>query len=57
MKNEAPDLRKSIAFTENQLKEKVSNFENKLADIKLQIEEIYGYQIDPDNVEQKLKKS
>ena len=57
MKNEAPDLRKIIAFTENQLKEKVSNFENKLADIKLQIEEIYGYQIDPDNVEQKLKKS
>ena len=55
MKNEAPDLRKSIAFTENQLKEKVSNFENKLADIKLQIEEIYGYQIDLDNVEQKLK--
>ena len=53
VKKEVLDLRKSIEFTENQLKEKVNNAENKLADIEHRIEEIYDYQIDPDYIEQK----
>ena len=49
VKKEVLDLEKrNIKFTENQLEEKVNNAENKLADIKLRIEEIYGYQIDPE---------
>ena len=35
------DLGKSTEFTENQSEEKVNNDENKLADIKHRIEEIY----------------
>ena len=39
-------LRKGIEITENQLERLVNN---DLADTEHQIEEIYGYQIDPDN--------
>lgn len=39
-------LRKGIGITENQLERLVNN---DLADTEHQIEEIYGYQIDPDN--------
>ena len=45
-KKEVLDLRKSIEFTENQLEEKASNAENKLADIEHRNEEIYDYQFD-----------
>ena len=54
VKKEAWDLWKSIEFTENQLKEKVNNAENKLAYIEHWIEEIYDYQIELDYVEEKL---
>ena len=54
VKKEVLDLRKSIEFTENQLKGKVNNAEKKVADIEHRIEEIYDYQIDLDYIEQKL---
>ena len=54
VKKEVWDLWKSIEFTENQLKEKVNNAENKLAYIEHWIEEIYDYQIELDYVEEKL---
>ena len=48
-------MTKSIEFTENQQEEKVNTAENKLADTKHLIKEIYDYHIDPDYVGQKLK--
>ena len=45
---------KSIKLTENQLEEKMNNVENKLVDIKHQIEKIYDYQFDLDYAEEKL---
>ena len=47
-------IKKSIEFTEEILEEKVQNMQRKVGSFEEKIDEIYDYQIDPDEVEKKL---
>ena len=47
-------IKKSIEFTEEFLEEKVQNMQRKVSSLEEKLEEIYDYQIDPDEVEKKL---
>ena len=51
IKSEVNELKKSIEFTEEVLEEKV---QKKVGSLEEKVEEIYDYQIDPDEVEKKL---
>ena len=44
----------SIEFTEEVLEEKVQNMQRKVSSLEEKVQEIYDYQIDPDEVEKKL---
>ena len=54
IKSEMNELKKSIEFTEEVLEEKVQNMHRKVSSLDEKVEEIYDYQIDPDEVEKKL---
>ena len=51
IKSEMNELKKSIKFTEEVLEEKVQNMHRKVSSLEENVEEIYDYQIDPDDVE------
>ena len=44
------ELKKSIEFTEEVLEEKVQNMQRKVSTLEEKVEEIYDYQIDPDEI-------
>ena len=48
------ELKKSIEFTEEILEEKAQNMQRKVSSLGEKVEEIYYYQIDPDEVEKKF---
>ena len=48
-------IKKSIEFTEEILEEKVQNMQRKVSSFEEKIDEIYDYQIDPDEVEKSLR--
>ena len=54
IKSEVNELKKSIEFTEEVLEEKVQNMLMKVISLEEKVVEIYGYQIDPAEVEKKL---
>ena len=54
IKCEVNELKKSIEFTEEVLEEKVQNMQRKVSSLEEKVDEIYDYQIDPDEVEKKL---
>ena len=54
VKSEVNELKKSIEFTAEVLEEKVQNMQGKVSSLEEKVEEIYCYQIDPDEVEKKL---
>ena len=54
IKSEVNELKKSIEFTEEVLEEKVQNMQRKVSSLEEKVEEIYDYQIDPEEVEKKL---
>ena len=54
IKCEVHELKKSIEFTEEVLEEKVQNMHRKVRSLKEKVDEIYDYQIDPDEVEKKI---
>ena len=54
IKCEVHELKKNIEFTEEVLEEKVQNMHRKVRSLKEKVDEIYDYQIDPDEVEKKL---
>ena len=54
IKCEVNELKKSIEFTEKVLEEKVQNMQRKISSLEEKVDEIYDYQIDPDEVEKKL---
>ena len=56
IKCEVNELKKSIEFTEEVLEEKVQNMQRKVSSLEEKVDEIYDYQIDPDEVEKKLTK-
>ena len=47
-------IKKSIEFTEEILEGKVRNMQRNVSSFEEKIDEIYDYQIDPDEVEKKL---
>ena len=47
-------IKKSIEFTEEILEGKVQNMQRNVSSFEEKIDEIYDYQIDPDEVEKKL---
>ena len=55
IKTEMNDLKKSIEFTGNVLKEKVQKFQDKAEYLDEQIREIYEWQLDPEYVHNKLE--
>ena len=54
IKSEVNELKKSIKFTEEVLKEKVQNMRRDVSSLEQNVEEIYDYEIDPGEVEEKL---
>ena len=54
IKSEVNELKKGIKFTEEVLEEKVQNMQRKVSSLEEKVEEMYDYQIDPDEVETKL---
>ena len=54
IKSEVNELKKSIKFTEEVLKEKVQNMRRDVRSLEQNVEEIYDYEIDPGEVEEKL---
>ena len=54
IKCEINEFKKSIEFTEEVLEEKVQNMQRKVSSLEEKVDEIYDYQIDPDEVEKKL---
>ena len=54
IKSEVNELKKSIEFTEEVLEEKVQNMQRKVSSLEEKVEEIYYYQIDPDEAEKNL---
>ena len=48
------ELKKSIKFTEKVREEKGQNIGRKVSSLEEKVEEIYDYQIDPDEAEKKL---
>ena len=54
IKSEVNELKKSIKFTEKVLEENVQNMQRKVSSLEDKVEEIYDYQIDPDEVEKNL---
>ena len=54
IKSEVNELIISIEFTKEVLEEKVQNMQRKVSNLEEKVEEIYGYLIDPDEVEKKL---
>ena len=54
VKSEINELKKSIEFTEEVLEEKVQTMHRKVSSLQEKVEEIYDYQIDPDEVQKKL---
>ena len=54
IKIEMNELKKSIEFTEEVLEEKVQIMHRKVSSLEEKVEEIYDYQIDPDEVQKKL---
>ena len=57
IKSKVNELKKSIEFTEEVLKEKVQNMQRKVSSLEEKAEEIYDYQIDPGEVEKRLTDS
>ena len=53
-KREANEFKKSIEFTEEVHEEKVQNMQRKVGSLEEKVEEIYDYEIDPEEVEKKL---
>ena len=51
---EVNELKKSIEFTEEVLEEEVQNMQSNVSSLEEKVDEIYDYQIDPDEVEKKL---
>ena len=54
IKSEENELKKSIKFTEEVLEDKVQNIGRKGSSLEEKAEEIYDYQINPDETEKKL---
>ena len=54
IKSEVNELIISIEFTKEVLEEKVQNMQRKVSNLEEKVEEIYAYQIDPDEVEKKF---
>ena len=54
IKSEMNELKKSIEFTEEVLEEKVQTMHRKVSSLEEKVEEIYDYQIDPDEAQKKL---
>ena len=54
IKSEMNELKKNIEFTEEVLEEKVQTMHRKVSSLEEKVEEIYDYQIDPDEVEKEL---
>ena len=54
IKSEENELKKSIKFTEEVLEDKVQNIGRKVSSLEEKAEEIYDYQINPDETEKKL---
>ena len=54
IKSEENELKKSIKFTEEVLEDKVQNIGRNVSSLEEKAEEIYDYQINPDETEKKL---
>ena len=54
LKNEVNESKKSMEFTQNDLKERVNNVEENMCKVKEDLKEIYEYQIDPGYVNDSL---
>ena len=54
LKHEINDLNESKEFTQNGLEEKVTDVEKKISTFGIKMNEMYGYQIDPDYVNDSL---
>ena len=54
LKKEINELRQSIEHTENVLEDKVARVEENLGHIESRVQEMYGYQLDPAFIEDKL---
>ena len=54
VKSEVNELKKSIEFTGEVIEEKVQNMQGKVSSLEEKVEEIYDYQIDPDEIEKSL---
>ena len=54
IKSEENELKKSIKFTEEVLEDKVQNIGRKVSSLEEKAEEIYDYQINPDETKKKL---
>ena len=54
LKQEVNDLKESKEYTQNDLEEKVTDVEKKISTFEIKMNEMYGYQIDPDYVSDSL---
>ena len=54
LKQEVNDLKESKEYTQNDLEEIVTDVEKKISTFEIKMNEMYGYQIDPDYVSDSL---